>query len=65
MKLGGIDRRLAAMEERARPRKLVKLAEFVLWRAKRRRGIEEEVELDPILEEGLRKFAEHSRRAQT
>jgi hypothetical protein len=65
MKLGGIDRRLAALEERARPRILVTLADYVVWRAKWRRGIEEEVELDPVLEEGLRKFAEHSRRAQT
>jgi hypothetical protein len=65
MKLGGIDRRLAALEERARPRILVTLADYVVWRAKWRRGIEEEVELDPGLEEGLRKFAEHSRRAQT
>ena len=65
MKLGGIDRRLAALEERARPRILVTLADYVVWHAKWRRGIEEEVELDPVLEEGLRKFAEHSRRAQT
>jgi hypothetical protein len=65
MKLRGIDRRLAALEERARPRILVTLADYVVWRAKWRRGIEEEVELDPVLEEGLRKFAEHSRRAQT
>jgi hypothetical protein len=65
MKLGGIDRRLAALEERARPRILVTLADYVVWRAKWRRGIEEEVELDPVLEEGLRKFAEHYRRAQT
>ena len=65
MKLRGIDRRLAALEERARPRILVTLADFVLWRAKWRRGIGEEVELDLVLEEGLRKFAEHSRRAQT
>jgi hypothetical protein len=65
MKLGGIDRRLAALEERARPRILVTLADYVVWHAKWRRGMEEEVELDSVLEEGLRKFAEHSRRAQT
>jgi len=65
MKLGGIDRRLAALEERARPRILVTLADYVVWHAKWRRGIEEKVELDPVLEEGLRKFAEHSRRVQT
>ncbi|NLT47379.1 MAG: hypothetical protein GXX92_03090 [Clostridiales bacterium] len=65
MKLGGIDRRLAALEERARPRILVTLADFVLWRAKWRRGIEEEVELDPVLEESLREFTEHSKRRKT
>lgn len=65
MNLGGIDRRLAALEERARPRILVTLADFVLWRAKWRRGIEEEVELDPVLAEGLREFAERSKRRKT
>lgn len=65
MKLRGIDRRLAALEERARPRILVTLADFVLWRAKWRRGIEEEVELDPVLEEGLREFSERSKRLKT
>ena len=65
MKLGGIDRRLAALEERARPRILVTLADFVLWRAKWRRGMEEEVELDPGLEESLREFTEHSKRRKT
>ena len=65
MKLRGIDRRLAALEERARPRVLVTLADFVLWRAKWRRGIEEEVELDPVLEEGLREFSERSKRRKT
>ena len=65
MKLRGIDRRLAALEERARPRILVTLADFVLWRAKWRRGIEEEVELDPVLEEGLREFSERSKRRKT
>ena len=65
MKLRGIDRRLAALEESARPRILVTLADFVLWRAKWRRGIEEEVELDPVLEEGLREFSERSKRLKT
>ncbi len=65
MKLRGIDRRLAALEESARPRILVTLADFVLWRAKWRRGIEEEVELDPVLEEGLREFSERSKRRKT
>lgn len=65
MRSNAFNKRLAALEERARPRILVTLADYVVWRAKWRRGIEEEVELDPVLEEGLRKFAEHSRRAQT
>jgi hypothetical protein len=65
MKLRGIDRRLAALEESARPRILVTLADFVLWRAKWRRGIEDEVELDPVLEEGLREFSERSKRRKT
>ena len=65
MKLRGIDRRLAALEESARPRILVTLADFVLCRAKWRRGIEEEVELDPVLEEGLREFSERSKRLKT
>ena len=65
MRNNAFNKRLAALEERARPRILVTLADYVVWRAKWRRGIEEEVEIDPVLEEGLRKFAEHSRRAQT
>ena len=62
MRSNAFNKRLAALEERAWPRILVTLADYVVWRAKWRRGIEEEVELDPVLEEGLRKFAEHSRR---
>ena len=65
MKLRGIDRRLAALEESARPLILFTLADFVLCRAKWRRGIEEEFELDPVLEEGLREFAERSKRRKT
>ena len=65
MRSNAFNKRLAALEERARPRILFTLADFVVWRAKWRRGIKEEVELDPVLEEGLRKFAEHSWRAQT
>ena len=65
MRSNAFNKRLAALEERARPRILVTLADFVLWRAKWRRGIEEEVELDPVLEEGLREFAERSKRRKT
>ena len=62
MRNSAFNKRLAVLEERARPRILVTLADFVVWRAKWRRGIEEDVEVDPVLEEGLRKFADHSRR---
>jgi hypothetical protein len=46
------------LEEGARPRLLITLADFVIWRAKWRRGIKEEVEIDPPLEAALRRFAE-------
>jgi hypothetical protein len=55
---------LAVLEERAKPRMIATLADFVLWRAKRRQGIMEEVEIDPVLEEALRRFAEHSHRGE-
>ncbi len=60
MKSNAFNKRLAVLEERARPRILVTLADFVVWRAKWRQGIKEEVEFDPFLEEGLRRFAEYS-----
>ena len=62
MRSNAFNKHLAVLEERARPRILVTLADFVVWRAKWRQGIEEEVEIDPFLEEGLREFAEHFRR---
>jgi hypothetical protein len=60
MKFNALNQRMAALEEKAKPRMIVTLADFVLWRAKLRQGIMEEVEIDPVLEEGLRRFAEHS-----
>ena len=60
MKFNALNKRMAVLEERAKPRMIATLADFVVWRAKWRQGIEEVVEIDPVLEEGLRRFAEHS-----
>jgi len=60
MKFNALNQRMAALEERAKPRMIATLADLVVSRAKWRQGIMEEVEIDPVLEEGLRKFAEHS-----
>jgi hypothetical protein len=60
MKFNVLNQRTVALEERTKPRKIVTLADFVLWRSKWRQGIMEEVEIDPVLEEGLRRFVEHS-----
>jgi hypothetical protein len=56
MRSNEINKRLAFLEDRAKPRMLVTLADLVLWRAKWRRGIKEEVEIDPILEDAFRDF---------
>jgi hypothetical protein len=58
LKSNAFNKRLVALEEGARPRVLITLADFVVWRAKWRRGIKEEVEIDPPLEAALRRFAE-------
>jgi hypothetical protein len=50
MKLGGIDRRLEALEERAKPRMIATLADFVIWRAK---GCREEVEFTLVMKEAF------------
>jgi hypothetical protein len=60
MRSNAFNKRLATLEERVKPRMISTLADFVVWRAKWRRGIMEEVEIDPVLEEGLRRFVEHS-----
>jgi hypothetical protein len=60
MKFNALNQRMAALEERAKPRMIATLADFVLWRAKWRQGIMEEVEIDPVLEEALRRFSEQS-----
>lgn len=56
MKLAGMDRRLSIIEEEIAPRRLRTLADFVLWRARESRGINEEVELDSDLKCSLEKF---------
>jgi hypothetical protein len=60
MKFNALNKRMAAVEERAKPRMIVTLADFVLWRAKWRQRIMEEVEIAPILAEGFRNFAKRS-----
>lgn len=50
MKLCGLDRRIAALEERAKPRRIATLADFALWHAK---GCKDEVEFTPVLEEAF------------
>ena len=60
MKFNALNKRMTVLEERAKPRMIATLADFVLWRAKWRQGIMEEVEIDPVLEEGLRRVAEQS-----
>ena len=61
MKFNALNKRMAVLEERAKPRMIATLADFVLWRAKWRQGIMEEVEIDQVLAEGLRNFAKRSR----
>jgi hypothetical protein len=61
MKFNALNKRMAVLEEKAKPRMIATLADFVVWRAKWRQGIEEEVEIDPILAEDLRDFAKRFR----
>ena len=65
MKFNALNKRMAALEEKEKPRMIATLADFVVWRAKWRQGIEEEVEIAPVLAEGLRNFAERSRERLT
>lgn len=64
MKFNALNKRMIILEERAKPRMIATLADFVIWCAKRRQGIMEEVEIDPVLGEALRRFAEHSHRGE-
>jgi hypothetical protein len=65
MKFNALNKRMAVLEEKAKPRMIATLADFVVWRAKWRQGIEEEVEIDPVLAEDLRDFAKRSRERLT
>jgi hypothetical protein len=60
MKFNALNKRMGVLEERAKPRMIATLGDFVLWRAKWRLGIMEEVEIASILAEGLRNFATRS-----
>ena len=51
MRNNAFNKRLTALEEKAKPRLIVTLADFVVWRAKWRRGIMEEVEIASPLKE--------------
>jgi hypothetical protein len=64
MRTTAINKRLAILEEGARPRILITLADFVVWHAKWRLGIKEEVEIAPLLESALRGLAEKEPGAQ-
>jgi hypothetical protein len=46
------------MGESANPGMIATLVDFVVWRAKWRQGIMEEVEIDPVLKEGLPRFVD-------
>jgi hypothetical protein len=45
MKFNALNKRMAVLEEKAKPRMIATLADFVVWRAKWRQGIKEEVEI--------------------
>ena len=51
---------MAALEESAKPRMIAELADFVVWQAKWRQGIMEEVEIDPVLERAFLRFVVHT-----
>jgi len=57
MKLGGIDRRLEALEERAKPRIIATLADFVIWCAEDEP--DEDVELSPQMQEFVDEALKH------
>jgi hypothetical protein len=50
MKLNSFNKRLAVLEEIAKPLLIATLADFVLWRAK---GCTEEVEFTPAMKEAI------------
>jgi hypothetical protein len=57
MKLGSIDRRLAALEVKAKPKMIATLADFVLWCAEDEP--DEDVELSPQMQEFVDETSKH------
>ena len=57
MKLRGFDRRLEALEERAKPRRIATLADFVLWCAEDEP--DEDVKLSPQMQEFVDEASKH------
>jgi len=57
MKLGGIDRRLVALEERAKPRIIATLADFVIWCSEDEP--DEDVKLSPQMQELVDEASKH------
>jgi hypothetical protein len=51
MKFNAFNKRLAVLEEQAKPRLIATLADFVIWCAN---GCEEEVEFTPAMKEPFR-----------
>jgi hypothetical protein len=50
MKFNALNQRMAALEEKAKPRLIATLADFVIWHAN---GCEEEVEFSPAMKEAF------------
>jgi hypothetical protein len=50
MKFNALNKRMAALEERAKPRMIATLADFVIWCTK---GCREEVEFTPVMKEAF------------
>ena len=57
MKLGGIDRRLAALEERTMPRLISTLVDFVIWCSEDEP--DEDVKLSPQMQEFVDETLKH------
>jgi hypothetical protein len=58
MRTTAINKRLAVLEEGARPRLIATLADFVVWHARKK------LKSNPLLEAALRGLAEKERGAQ-
>jgi hypothetical protein len=53
MKFNSLNKRLAMLEERAKPRLIATLADYVIWCANWKKGIREDVEFSPAMEEAF------------